>query len=62
MSASKRQKTEASSAAAAADDEVSTLNASTGKEQNFTHLLPPHWEEEVQGWVRDDVPSIDIGG
>ena len=63
MSASKRQKTAAGGAAEEGGGaSSSTLNAATGKEQDFTHLLPPHWREEVHGWVRDDVPSIDIGG
>ena len=30
--------------------------------QLFHTLLPPHWKREVEGWIRDDVPSIDIGG
>ena len=29
---------------------------------DFSALLPPHWKAEVAGWIRDDVPSIDIGG
>jgi nicotinate-nucleotide pyrophosphorylase (carboxylating) len=29
---------------------------------NFSAVLPPHWKREVEGWIRDDVPSIDIGG
>jgi len=38
---------------------------SQGEEEtptNFEHLLPPHWQTEVRGWVKDDVPSFDIGG
>lgn len=49
-------------AAVAAAAAPPTLNSATGAEQDFTHLLPPHWKTEVIGWVRDDVPSIDIGG
>jgi nicotinate-nucleotide pyrophosphorylase (carboxylating) len=29
---------------------------------NFSHLLPPSWEEEVQRWIRSDIPKFDIGG
>lgn len=29
---------------------------------DFSALLPPHWKREVENWVRDDCPSIDIGG
>jgi len=29
---------------------------------SFGALLPPHWLREVERWVRDDVPSVDIGG
>mmetsp|Transcript_38876 Transcript_38876/g.76625 ORF Transcript_38876/g.76625 Transcript_38876/m.76625 type:complete len:866 (-) Transcript_38876:256-2853(-) len=30
--------------------------------QDFASLLPVHWRKEVEGWVRDDCPSFDIGG
>jgi nicotinate-nucleotide pyrophosphorylase (carboxylating) len=29
---------------------------------DFSALLPPHWKREVENWVQDDCPSIDIGG
>lgn len=29
---------------------------------NLAHVLPPHWKETVAQWVKDDVPSFDVGG
>lgn len=29
---------------------------------SLASVLPPHWKEVVSGWVRDDVPSLDVGG
>jgi len=29
---------------------------------SFSHLLPPTYKTEVQRWVAEDCPSIDIGG
>jgi len=28
----------------------------------FHTLLPPHWQRDIESWIKDDVPSIDIGG
>lgn len=28
----------------------------------FSHVLPPHWKDEVKRWIRDDMPSLDVGG
>lgn len=29
---------------------------------NLATLLPPHWKQEVQRWIHDDVPQFDVGG
>lgn len=29
---------------------------------NFSHVLPPHYRELVVDWLKDDVPTFDIGG
>ncbi len=29
---------------------------------SYAALLPPHWKQDVEAWLKDDVPSIDIGG
>uniref|UniRef100_A0A7R9U3Q0 Nicotinate-nucleotide pyrophosphorylase [carboxylating] n=1 Tax=Pinguiococcus pyrenoidosus TaxID=172671 RepID=A0A7R9U3Q0_9STRA len=26
------------------------------------HVLPPHWKATVESWLRDDMPSFDVGG
>ena len=39
---------------------MASLSTTSGTD--FSALLPPHWKREVEGWIRDDVPSIDIGG
>ena len=36
--------------------------ATDSSKPNFAHLLPPSWEEEVQRWIRADIPKFDIGG
>jgi nicotinate-nucleotide pyrophosphorylase (carboxylating) len=29
---------------------------------SFEHLLAPNWRTCVQGWLDEDLPSMDIGG
>jgi nicotinate-nucleotide pyrophosphorylase (carboxylating) len=36
---------------------------STGfRPQSFEGLLPPHFKRDIEEWIKDDCPSIDIGG
>jgi nicotinate-nucleotide pyrophosphorylase (carboxylating) len=28
----------------------------------FSHALPPHWRSLAESWLREDSPSLDIGG
>jgi hypothetical protein len=50
----KTSKEKAATAAAAA--------TTTKKKTNFAPLLPLHWKGQVEEWVKDDCPSLDIGG